>query len=167
MTVEIAISNRQRRHAVDRIWLEAMAAKIVDALCSNLRRRPAEYLQNSFIDEFERRGQLSLILVSDRQIRKLNREWREKDMATDVLSFPLQMDPPPAELPWEIGEIVISVERASEQAQNYGHDLSRELAFLFAHGLLHVLGFDHETPDDEQEMFGRQHEILETAGYPR
>lgn len=167
MTVQIAISNRQRRQAVDVEWLQDMATKLAQAVCENLRSSRPEHLSKKFIDEFARRGQLSLILVSDRQIRKVNREWRGKDSATDVVSFPLEMEPPPVGLPWEVGEIVISAERAQQQARDYGHSFSRELAFLFAHGMLHVLGFDHETPDEEKDMFSRQHMILELAGFPR
>jgi len=120
------------------------------------------------LEDMAERGQFSLVLVSDRQIRTLNKDWMGKDKPTDVLSFPLSIDPPPSvELPWEVGEIVISVEKAQEQAIDYGHSFEREMAFLFVHGMLHVLGFDHMEPKEEKEMFGRQKQILNAAGFKR
>jgi probable rRNA maturation factor len=68
---------------------------------------------------------------------------------------------------WILGELFISVEKAAKQAEEYGHSMRRELAFLFAHGLLHVLGFDHETGVGEKEMFGYQNKILELTGINR
>jgi probable rRNA maturation factor len=165
--VEITVNNRQRKTAIDRDWFQQMATKVAGEVCRNLRAQLPDHLDRDFIDEFEKRGQISLVTVSNAQIRKLNKEWRAKDKATDVLSFPLEMDPPPEGIPWEVGEIVISVERAEEQAGEYGHDLNRELAFLFAHGLLHVLGFDHETEPEEKEMFARQRAVLNAAGFTR
>jgi probable rRNA maturation factor len=91
-----------------------------------------------------------------------------KDAPTDVLSFPLELEEPPLpDLPWEVGEVIISAERAQEQAIEYQHTLERELCFLFVHGLLHVLGFDHMEPGDEKDMFSRQKEILHAAGIQR
>ena len=68
---------------------------------------------------------------------------------------------------WIVGEIIISAEKAVAQAEQYGHSARREMAFLFVHGCLHVLGFDHMTKEDEKEMFGRQTEILSLAGFKR
>ena len=111
-------------------------------------------------------------LVSNQKIRKLNEQWRGKDYATDVLSFPLIFDggsaqfmPQMADSEMELGEIIISVEKAVEQANEYGHSFERELAFLFVHGLLHIIGFDHETKEDEREMFSRQTEVLNCLGF--
>jgi probable rRNA maturation factor len=166
-TMDVNITNRQRKHAIDLDWFERMATDISTEVCENLKKRTADHLEIGFIEQFQQHGQISLVLVSNAAIRKLNKEWRNKDVPTDVLSFPLEMEPPPAGIPWEVGEIVVSVERAAEQAKDYGHDLKRELAFLVTHGLLHVLGFDHETEQDEKEMFGRQRAILDAAGYTR
>jgi probable rRNA maturation factor len=165
--VEITVNNRQRKTAIDTDWFEQMATKVAVEVCRNLRDQLPDHLDRGFINEFEQRGQISLVTVSNPQIRKLNKEWRGKDQATDVLSFPLEMDAPPKGIPWEVGEIVISVERAQQQANDYGHDLNRELAFLFAHGLLHVLGFDHETEPEEKDMFARQRAVLDAAGFTR
>jgi probable rRNA maturation factor len=125
------------------------------------------HLTLSSIRQLAKRGEMSVTLVSNKQIHSLNRQWRQKDAATDVLSFPLTLSAPPAGLPWELGEVIISAEKAVEQASSLGHSFERELSFLFVHGCLHVLGFDHELPEDEKEMFGRQNEILEAAGISR
>ena len=66
-----------------------------------------------------------------------------------------------------LGDIIISVERAKEQAEEYGHGLKREIAFLTVHSMLHLLGYDHMEKDEEEDMFRRQKEILEIAGIPR
>jgi probable rRNA maturation factor len=70
-------------------------------------------------------------------------------------------------MPIELGDVIISAPRASSQAIEFGHSLERELYFLFVHGFLHVLGFDHMTKKDEKEMFGRQNEVLLAVGITR
>jgi len=115
---------------------------------------------------------LSLHLVSDEAIRALNREHRGKDAHTDVLSFPLH-DPnemgfvlPPGE-PLNLGDVVVSYPRAVAQAHEFGHALDRELAYLVAHGVLHVLGYDHERDDDRMRMRQREEEALTPLGFTR
>jgi probable rRNA maturation factor len=70
-------------------------------------------------------------------------------------------------VPFEMGELIISAEKAQEQAEEYGHSFEREMAFLFVHGCLHVLGFDHLTKAEEKEMFSRQKQILDSCGFKR
>jgi len=106
---------------------------------------------------------VSVTLVDDGKIRELNRIYRGKDRVTDVLSFPLAEGP---EDPF-LGDIVISAERAREQAREFGHSLRRELAFLAVHGALHVLGRDHQTPDEERAMFALQEAVLRGQGIVR
>lgn len=167
LSQNITISNKQRRLKVERAWLETTCAQLFAAVLANLKKRPALHLDGVDWDELARRGTLSLVLVSDQTMRKLNRQWMGKDRPTDVLSFPLELETPPQELPWEVGEIVISVETARAQAEQLGHSFQRELAFLFVHGMLHIFGFDHMNPEEEKEMFGRQRQILDKAGFPR
>ena len=116
------------------------------------------------------------------EIRELNNEQRGKDAVTDVLSFP-STDITAGEIvkkknyPFDIdpenggiflGSIIICVERAKEQAEEYGHSLAREISFLTVHSCLHLLGYDHETgEEDEKEMFGKQEEILNMLGQLR
>lgn len=107
---------------------------------------------------------LGVVLAGDRLVRRLNREWRGKDRATDVLSFPTG-DPPPLPLGAEesahlhLGEIVISVPRCREQAAQQGVDPGVELARLVIHGVLHLLGFDHEEPGERKRMQARERRL--------
>lgn len=167
MPLEIHVQNQQRRQKVDLAWLEETASLLAAEVLKNLEKRRPRHLKASLLAEIKRRGTFSLVIVSNASIRKLNKQWRGKDYATDVLSFPLELETPPPGAPWDIGEIIISAEKAQEQAEEYGHSFKRELAFLFVHGFLHVLGFDHETPAEEKEMFGRQKEVLKAAGIKR
>ena len=103
---------------------------------------------------------LELILCDDETIRELNRIHRDKDRPTDVLSFPLEGEMP--HLP--LGSIVISVDRVREAAERLGHDPAQELALLFLHGLLHLLGYDHE--NDRGEMRREEERIIRKFGLP-
>lgn len=105
-------------------------------------------------------------MVEDREIQSLNREYRGRDVPTDVLSFPLiDRDDLDKQVPTEIevllGDIIISAERADEQAKEYGHSFQRELAYLTVHGILHLLGYDHSSPQEEKVMRAKEEEILE------
>lgn len=168
MAAKLTLSNRQRKVQLDLAFVREMAEKLTAALFRNLLNSPPEHLDESAIEEMAERGTFSVVLTSNTQIRKLNKEWMGKDYPTDVLSFPLEMEPPALEdIPWELGEIIISVEKADEQAENFGHSFEREMAFLCVHGMLHVLGFDHIKPADEKDMFARQKQILLKAGFKR
>lgn len=108
---------------------------------------------------------LSLSLVNDRAIQKLNRTHRGKDRATDVLSFPL--DPPPQGDPERmLGDVVISVETARRQALDYAAPLEREVKRLLIHGVLHVLGHDHEAPEERRRMRAEERRLASTIGMP-
>jgi probable rRNA maturation factor len=125
-------------------------------------------------------GEVVLTFVNDEEIRSINLEFRDKDKATDVLSFPqwednddemlivYDEDDAPEEDAEPIGDIVISLQTALRQAEEFGHSLEREVCFLFVHGFLHLLGYDHEEGDaEEAEMFAKQDAILNQAGIPR
>ena len=107
-----------------------------------------------------RRGRMrvSLLVTDDVHIRQLNAQFRHKDTATDVLSFPSDGGS-------FLGDIAISLPRAQAQAAEYGHSLEREMAFLAAHAMLHLMGYDHENEQDERRMRARQREIMDKAGY--
>lgn len=116
------------------------------------------------------RAELSVTFVDDAAIHALNKEHRGVDRPTDVLSFPLfepGEPPPPEPLPYALGDLVVSIETTERQAHDYGHGFDRELGFLLAHGLLHLLGMDHETPDDEAEMRACQRLLLACVGLGR
>jgi len=94
-------------------------------------------------------GEVSVLLVDDEEIRRLNREYRGMDRCTDVLSFALNEGEPPDPHPEMFGDIVISVETALRQAEGSGQSLEREITWLLIHGALHLLGYDHERSADE------------------
>ena len=114
--------------------------------------------------------EVSVTFTDDEGIRKLNRSFRKIDKPTDVLSFPLfdfegDADAVADELDDMLGDIVISLERASAQAEEFGHSFEREVAFLTVHSMLHLLGYDHETSEeDELDMRRRQTAIMEMLG---
>ena len=109
---------------------------------------------------------VSVTFVDNERIRELNREFRNIDRATDVLSFPA--DEPVVESKGRfLGDIAISLERAKTQSEEYGHSFKREVAFLTAHSVLHLLGYDHMTPDEEKEMFSKQEKVLNDMGITR
>ncbi|MER2123314.1 MAG: rRNA maturation RNase YbeY [Exiguobacterium indicum] len=118
-------------------------------------------------EEVDSNSELSVTFVSNDEIQEINREWRGKDQATDVISFAME------ELgedeidfglledePIVLGDLIISVERCREQAAEYGNHFERELGFLAVHGFLHLLGYDHIEKADEEVMTKRQEEIL-------
>lgn len=115
-------------------------------------------------------AELSISFVDEEEIQAINRDYRDKDKVTDVISFSLEEDEPEIEgldMPRVLGDIIICLEVAKEQAESYNHSLSRELWFLALHGFLHLLGYDHMTEEDEKEMFSRQDEILNEFGLTR
>ncbi|MCM3089130.1 probable rRNA maturation factor [Bhargavaea ginsengi] len=119
-------------------------------------------------------AELSVTFMDDESIRSVNRDYREKDRATDVISFALEETVEgevavnqPEGMPRLLGDILISTETADRQAEEYGHSREREIGFLALHGFLHLLGYDHMNEADERRMFGRQDEILESFGLGR
>ena len=127
-------------------------------------------------------SQIELLLTTNDEIHNINKEFREIDRATDVLSFPMidfetpgdfdfleedetSFDPETGEL--MLGNIVISKEKVIEQAEEYGHSLKREYAFLIAHSMLHLLGYDHMVDDERIVMENKQKEILNNLGITR
>ena len=124
-------------------------------------------------ENFAKPYEVSISIVDNEEIRQINKQYRGIDGATDVLSFPLltfeEGERPDFNEKNEVllGDIIISLERAKEQAEEYGHSVKRELAFLTAHSMLHLLGYDHMEEEEEKEMFQKQREILNKAGIPR
>jgi len=115
------------------------------------------------LNEEGRAGVVSIALVDNDYIRSLNREYRQKDAPTDVLSFPLADD----EDDEILGDVVISLEKAAEQAKEYGHSFSREVAFLTVHGVLHLLGHDHYEEEETRIMRAKEEKILSALGLER
>ena len=137
---------------------------VTQALRGLIRRAIGQALK---YENFPYDAEVSVTLVDNDEIKTINSEYRNIDRATDVLSFPLYEDGQIDENdvlegePLSIGDIVLSLERADEQAREYGHSFEREVAFLCVHSVLHLLGYDHELgPDQERQMFEKQEEIL-------
>lgn len=115
-------------------------------------------------------AELSVVLCDDAFIRPLNREWRNKDKATDVLSFPQEDALAPGRFatpPAVLGDVIISTETAQRQAAELGHDLSVEIRALLVHGVLHLVGYDHEDPEDEGRMRAEEVRVLDLIGVER
>lgn len=121
----------------------------------------------SGLTELAPEAQVSVLLTDDATMAELNRTYRGREGPTDVLSFSQREgedDPAGVEL---LGDVVISVERATAQAEAYGHSVAREMGFLAVHGLLHLLGYDHERPAEEAEMMAETERILGRVGLSR
>lgn len=119
------------------------------------------------VENFTLPVELSVTFTNNEGIRALNRDYRAKDAPTDVLSFPMYSmkdgDVPESGETVTLGDIVLSLEKAAEQAELIGNSFLREVSFLTVHSVLHLLGYDHETsPEDERDMFDRQKRIMET-----
>ncbi len=128
-------------------------------------------------------AEVNVLLTDNEGIRQINRQYRQIDSPTDVLSFPMADYDEPADFDrleeqgadyfnpetgeLLLGDIVISVDKVKEQARKYGHSESRELAFLVAHSMLHLFGYDHMEDEERKVMEGKQEEILERKGYRR
>lgn len=113
--------------------------------------------------------ELSCILVDDQKIHEINKQYRQIDRSTDVISFALEDSEQyyVEGMARSLGDIFISVDHAKKQAIEYGHSLYREMCFLFTHGLLHLLGFDHMEGEDEKIMIARQKAILDALKIER
>ena len=116
-------------------------------------------------------AEVSITLTNDAQIHEINKNYRHVDKPTDVISFALQesvepliTDGPVIDM---LGDIIISVERARIQASDYGHSLRRELVFLTVHGMLHLLGYDHQEENERHEMEEEQRRIMKILGISR
>ena len=141
------------------------------------RREPLTAMLSQAIKEAIRlsdgpeEAEVSLMLVDDQRIHALNLEYRGVDRPTDVLSFALQEESdeePDSELEDDmLGDIVISAERAREQAGEYGHSFEREIVYLAVHGTLHLLGFDHEEEKDKEEMRSKEEAVMALLGLER
>jgi probable rRNA maturation factor len=136
---------------VERNWLEKVARRVIEA----------EKIASS--------TEMGLLITDSQTIQKLNRIYRGEDKPTDVLAFQMTSDvDQELELPFvsapdgikHLGEVIISYPQAEKQAREQGHGVTRELALLIVHGILHLLGYDHELPADEQKMRDKENKIL-------
>ena len=111
---------------------------------------------------------LNIVIVDKKRIQEINREYRNKDAVTDVISFAFEeVDDVEYDNIRFLGEIYICYDRCVEQANEYGHSVKREFAFLLCHGCLHLLGYDHLNEEEEKEMFAEQDLLLNYIGYTK
>ncbi|HPU45401.1 MAG: rRNA maturation RNase YbeY [Clostridiaceae bacterium] len=159
----VTVYNRQKKLSLPRETISLLKKGVL--LCAR---------QNGFAHPFD----VFVTLVDNDLIAQMNSEYRNNHAPTDVLSFPLieYNDGVPDIQPGDIdpdtnrvalGDIFISVEKAREQAASYGHSFEREIVFLAVHGMLHLLGYDHEKPDEEKDMIRRQEKVLGELGLTR
>jgi len=130
-----------------------------ERLDSNLLADLNKLADNLLSDKGINDAEVSVTFVGNSKIKELNKTYRKKDEVTDVLSFPIDDE--------LLGEVIISLPRAVEQAEDYGHSLRREVGFLMVHGLLHILGYNHKSDADKAEMRKAEEELLEDQGFTR
>jgi probable rRNA maturation factor len=124
-------------------------------------------------ERIEPGSEVSITFVTNERIQEINRDYRDKNSPTDVISFAMEemgegeIEMVGTNMPRILGDIIISTTRTKEQAEEYGHSFKRELGFLAVHGFLHLLGYDHETKEDEEIMFSLQRTILDEFGLSR
>lgn len=152
--MEIILDDRQDFKKID----ESLMAKIEQIMisCLNLEGYDEDY-------------EVSLSFVTSDEIRDLNNTFRGIDKVTDVLSFPLLTDDE-FDIEYEeesLGDIVICIERAEEQAKEYGHSIEREICFLVCHSMLHLLGYDHMEEDEAKVMQAKEDEVLNSLSITR
>lgn len=153
--MNLEISNRQKHIIIDKKLIALFKEAAIKCLLS---------------EEFDKDFEISLSLVDNEEIQELNKTYRGKDYATDVLSFPLIefgdeniiMDGEKA-----LGDIVISTEKAIEQAKEYNHSLARELGFLFIHSMFHLMGYDHFDDHSDKVMREKEKFVLDELGLKR
>lgn len=162
---------------IHEVYLENLQdmVPVDDKLTKLLERTVMESLA---ISDIKTGCEVSISLVDDNRIKEINSEFRNIDTATDVLSFPIVEMDEGIILSMEgdldrdenlliLGDIVISLERAKKQAEEYGHSFTREVAFLTAHGIFHLLGYDHTNDEQESKMLEKQEEVLNVLGLAR
>ena len=128
-----------------------------------------EVLEKGLKKEKIKNVTFNVIIVDNDYIHKLNKDYRNIDKETDVITFALE-DEDSVQLPNEdrvLGDIYISIDKAKSQAKEYNHSFKRELCFLAVHGMYHLLGYDHQTKEEEEIMFKKQEEVLSEYGITR
>lgn len=145
------------------VWLQSRGLKR-----RSVRHRDLEWRAEAMLDALGlSNAELSILLCDDDTIRRLNRRYREKNKPTDVLAFPMQEGPGPASRSGMLGDVVISLPTATRQAGQGDRPIIEEVTFLLAHGILHLVGYDHATPAEEREMTARTQELLASVDMAR
>lgn len=153
--IRVVITNKQK------------TVKIPTGLRMLIRRTCNAVLR---MENFQGPAEVSVTFVDNQGIKELNAQYRDKDIETDVLSFPMGengvYDKDPETGSFILGDVVLSMEKAQEQAKTYGHSLQREVGYLTAHSVLHLLGYDHIKPMDRVHMREKEELVMEQLGLP-
>lgn len=150
--MELLIDNRQDRIKIKEDFVELLENAVKACL-----------VYENWDEDYE----VSLSLVDNNEIKELNKTYRGKDSATDVLSFPLVEDDDVITEEKLLGDIVISVEKAEEQAKEYNHSFEREIGFLVVHSMFHLMGYDHDTEETTKEMRKKEEDVLQSVNLMR
>ncbi|WXR61577.1 rRNA maturation RNase YbeY [Peptostreptococcaceae bacterium AGR-M142] len=148
--MELFIDDRQDKITVENDLIEDIKKVIIESM--NEEKIDLNY-------------EISLSFVDNEEIRILNRDFRNKDQATDVLSFPMEDEEFIEEK--TLGDIVISLERALQQSKEYNHSFKREMLFLVCHSMFHLMGYDHDTDENTKEMREKEKKVLNKLGIKR
>ncbi|MCT4585172.1 MAG: rRNA maturation RNase YbeY [Peptostreptococcaceae bacterium] len=148
--MELFIDDRQNKIKVENDLIEDIKKVIIESMNE---------------EEIDLNYEISLSFVDNEEIRILNRDFRNKDQATDVLSFPMEDEEFIEEK--TLGDIVISLERALEQSKEYNHSFKREMLFLVCHSMFHLMGYDHDTDENTKEMREKEKSVLNKLGIKR
>ncbi|MBQ4339870.1 MAG: rRNA maturation RNase YbeY [Firmicutes bacterium] len=150
--------------------LELNDENIQEASLIELMKKAGELcLEHEGIPNDDESTEVSLSFVTKEEIREINHQYRDKDAVTDVLSFP-QYESQEEMLAEEylcMGDVMICPEKAAEQAEEYGHSYEREMVYLMVHSMFHLLGYDHMTEEDKQEMREKEEAVMEEMGITR
>ncbi|SCL84487.1 rRNA maturation RNase YbeY [Sporanaerobacter sp. PP17-6a] len=146
--MKVYIDNRQDTQEIDEKTIDLL--KDVIEKCLVVEGRDLNY-------------EISLSFVTNEEIKNLNKEYRNVDAVTDVLSFPMEEDSNGFYTPM-LGDIVISTDRAFQQSKEYGHSFSREISYLTAHSMFHLMGYDHETEEEKKTMRAKEKEVMRSLG---
>lgn len=146
--MKVYIDNRQDTQEIDEKTIDLLKHVIEE--CLVVEGRDLNY-------------EISLSFVTNEEIKNLNKEYRNVDAVTDVLSFPMEEDSNGFYTPM-LGDIVISTDRAFQQSKEYGHSFSREISYLTAHSMFHLMGYDHETEEEKKIMRAKEKEVMRSLG---
>lgn len=146
--MKVYIDNRQDTQEIDEKTIDLLKDVIEE--CLVVEGRDLNY-------------EISLSFVTNEEIKNLNKEYRNVDAVTDVLSFPMEEDSNGFYTPM-LGDIVISTDRAFQQSKEYGHSFSREISYLTAHSMFHLMGYDHETEEEKKIMRAKEKEVMRSLG---
>lgn len=137
--IQVNLKTYQRRWQIDPAAIQRYLQKVWNTITGSIQIRGSKHTE------------VSVVFLNQQQMQKYNHQYRKKNYATDVLSFPADLETPALPEPWYLGDILLCVDKAQENAASAGYSIDRELQILLLHGVLHLLGYDHETDHGEMD----------------